>query len=61
MRNRVRRVLREAARRAAPRLKSGFDVTFVARNEIVTQPYNRVHDALEELFKRAHLWQEEGK
>ena len=61
MRNRVRRVLREVVRQTEARLKIGFDITFVARNEIVTQPYNRVNDALEELFKRAHLWQEEGK
>ncbi len=61
VRNRVRRVLREVVRHAAPRLKVGFDITFVARNEIVTQPYNRVNDTLEELFRRANLWQEEGK
>ncbi len=61
MRNRARRVLREVVRQAAPRLKTGFDIAFVARNEIVTQSYNRVDDALEELFKRANLWQEEGE
>ncbi len=60
-RNRARRVLREVVRRAALRLKSGYDITLVARNEIVTQSYNRVDDALDELFKRANLWQEEGK
>ena len=60
VRNRVRRVLREAVRRSEPRLKTGFDITLVARNEIVTQPYTRVCDVLEELFKRANLWQGEG-
>ena len=58
VRNRVRRVLREGVRRLMPRLRDGYDVTLLARNEIVGQPYNTVVDALEGLFKRAGLWQE---
>jgi ribonuclease P protein component len=60
VRNRVRRILREVVRRSEPRLKTGFDITFVARNEIVTQPYSTIQDALGELFRRASLWQGEG-
>ncbi len=56
IRNRIRRVLREVVRHAEPRLKTGFDITCVARNEIVTQPYSTVRDALEDLFQRANLW-----
>ncbi len=59
VRNRVRRLLRESVRLSIPRLKTGFDITFVARNEIVDQPYSKVNLALEDLFKRAALWQEE--
>jgi len=61
VRNRVRRLLREAVRRLMPRLKTGYDFAFIARNEIAGQPYSKVLDALEGLFKRAGLWQEEGK
>jgi len=59
VRNRVRRVLRELARLSTPNLKPGFDMTFIARNAIVDQPYSKVQSALEDLFKRAGLWQEE--
>jgi ribonuclease P protein component len=58
VRNRVRRLLRESVRLTLPHLKSGFDIAFIARNEIVGQPYRNVSSALEELFKRAKLWQE---
>ena len=60
VRNRVRRVLREIIRLSAPRLRSGCDITFVARNAIVDQPYSTVKSALEELFRRAGLWESES-
>ncbi len=59
VRNRVRRLLREGVRLAAPDLKPGFDMTFIARNAMVGQPYSTVKAALEDLFRRAGLWQEE--
>lgn len=58
VRNRARRVLREVVRLSTPGLKPGFDMTFVARNAIVGQPYSKVRAALEDLFRRAGLWQE---
>ena len=61
VRNRTRRILREVVRLSTPRLKAGFDITFVARNEIVGQPYREVQAALDDLFRRARLWQQEGK
>jgi ribonuclease P protein component len=61
VRNRVRRILREAVRQLAPHLKIGFDFTLIARNEIVDQPYSKVCNVLEELFKRANLWQEDAQ
>jgi len=65
VRNRVRRLLREVVRLSIPRLKPGYDITFIARNEIVGQPYSNVKGALEDCFKRAKIWlekdwQEEG-
>jgi ribonuclease P protein component len=57
VRNRIRRRLREIVRLAAPRLKPGFDVVFIARNNIAAQPYIKIQEALDDLFKRANLWQ----
>src|SRR5262249_31559216 len=60
VRNRVRRVLREIVRLSGSSLKNGNDILFIARNEIVEQPYGKVKDSLEGLFKRADLWQSSG-
>ncbi len=59
VRNRVRRLLREAARLSAPQLRPGFDIVIIARNEIVAQPYYKVNSALMELFQRARLLSQE--
>ena len=58
-RNRVRRVLREIARLSMSKLKAGYDLTFVARNEIIDQPYNDIQQVLDELFARARLIDEQ--
>lgn len=57
VRNRVRRLLREAVRQLNPWLIPGFDVVFLARNAILDQPYNKINEALKTLFQRANLWQ----
>jgi ribonuclease P protein component len=57
VRNRVRRLLREAIRLSLPHMKVGFDIVLIARNEIVGQPYNKISAVLEELLKRANMWQ----
>ncbi len=57
-RNRTKRLMREAVRQKTPRLKTGFDVAFIARNEIVSQPYSAISAAIEELFGRAKMWRE---
>jgi ribonuclease P protein component len=58
VRNRTKRLMRQAVRLVAPRLKPGFDVALIARNEIVTQPYTAVSAAIDELLGRAKLWRE---
>ncbi len=60
VRNRTRRILREIVRLSTPRLKAGFDITFIARNEMVGQSYREVQAALDDMFGRAGLWQQEG-
>jgi ribonuclease P protein component len=59
VRNRVRRLLREAVRGCLPHLKPGVDIVLVARNEIVGQPYSLVNTTLRALCTRAGLWREE--
>ena len=49
--------LHEIVRLSAGSLKTGYDVSFIARNEILDQPYGKVKLTLESLFKRANLWQ----
>ena len=57
VRNRVRRLLREIVRLSSASIVVGYDISFIARNEIVDQPYDKVKEALEGLFRRAKLWQ----
>jgi ribonuclease P protein component len=59
VRNRIRRMLREMTRLTAPRLRQGYDIVFIARNEIVGQPYNKINDVIGQLFKRADLFRQE--
>jgi ribonuclease P protein component len=54
-RNRARRLLREAARRLYPRLKSGWDVMLVARAAILEVKEPQVEEALASLLRRAGL------
>jgi ribonuclease P protein component len=61
VRNRTRRVLRDIVRKLNPTLRSGFDVVIIARDEIVSQPYSKVLEALGGLLRRAGLWQEDGQ
>jgi ribonuclease P protein component len=55
VRNRMRRLLREAMRGLNPRLRSGFDVVFVVRQPLTQQPLDRVIRILTEMFHQANL------
>lgn len=59
VRNRVRRRMRESVRLATPRLLPGYDLVWIARNEIADQPYNTINEAVVELLRRARLWKPE--
>jgi ribonuclease P protein component len=61
VRNRIRRMLREVTRLTAPRLRQGYDIVFIARNDMVDQPYNKIREALDQLFRRADLLRQEEK
>lgn len=58
-RNRVRRILREDARRMRSRMKAGKYV-FIARKSIVDAPHEAVTRELRRLLQRAGLLKEEA-
>ncbi len=55
VRNRVKRLLREAALLLHPHLTSGFDLIFIARGVIVEKPFSDVRRTVDELCHRAGL------
>jgi ribonuclease P protein component len=60
IRNRTRRRLRELMRAAHPHLQAGFDLVWIARNQIADQPYNLISDAVSDLLRRARLMRVEN-
>ncbi len=58
VRNRARRLMREAVRQAHPRLHQGYDVVFIARKPIAGQPYRAVQEAILYLLQQARLLEE---
>lgn len=58
IRNRTRRLLREATRLLHPHLQPGHDVVIIARRPMVGQPFSLVQRTVYELFRRASLIKE---
>jgi len=54
-RNRVRRLVRESVRHFHPKFVQGFDVLFIARRDVVGQPFVAVRRTVEELCRKAGL------
>ena len=59
VRNRVKRLLREAARSTPT--NSGWDVVFIARNRAATADYHRVVAAMTGLLRRAQILADRGE
>ena len=57
VRNRIRRLLREAVREMHAQLRQGYDIAFVARPRIVGQPLQVVRQAVSACLQRAGLFQ----
>lgn len=55
IRNRIRRVLREAARANLPRLKAGFDVIFLVKKKILDVKTEEIGDEASSILKKAGL------
>lgn len=54
-RNRVKRLIREAARRFLPSLPKGRDLVFIARPATAEAGYEQISQAMEILLRRARL------
>jgi ribonuclease P protein component len=55
VRNRVRRLLREATRQQHPRLDAGYDVVVIARRPLVGQLFSDVQRIVNDMFRQAGL------
>ncbi|MEL6307628.1 MAG: ribonuclease P protein component [Chloroflexota bacterium] len=55
VRNRVRRLMREAVRLQHPSLRQGYDMVFIARAPIVAQPFEHVQRIVYDLCRRAGI------
>ena len=57
VRNRTRRLLREAIRHAHPYLAPGYDMALITRGPVVGQSYQAVYAAVRKILRQAGLWQ----
>ena len=55
VRNRVKRILREATRLLHPRLRQGFDTAVVSHPVMIGQPFAAIFRILEELYDQSGL------
>jgi ribonuclease P protein component len=60
VRNRAKRLMREAARKYHPRLKQGNDIVFIARNSFTPDMgLSEIEQQMEGLARRSKLFREE--
>ncbi|MGM0501535.1 MAG: ribonuclease P protein component [Bacillota bacterium] len=55
VRNRVKRLLREAYRNNKDRIEKGFDLVFIARNPIINASYQQIEQAINHLFIKSKI------
>jgi ribonuclease P protein component len=55
VRNRLKRRLREAARRQQPTIEPGWDLVFIARQPLLAADFAQIAAAVEQLLRRAKL------
>lgn len=55
VRNRTRRLMREATRARLAQITSGWDIVLIARTPIVQADFQRIGEALDSLLHRAEL------
>ncbi|MFA6097514.1 MAG: ribonuclease P protein component [Candidatus Paceibacterota bacterium] len=57
-RNRIKRLLREAARSLQDKLKEGYDCLFIAKNSILEKESGEINGAVEKLLRKSGLYKE---
>jgi ribonuclease P protein component len=55
-RNRARRLMKEACRSLEPRVRSGYDILFIARNTILNAKCREVTDSMTVSLKKGKLF-----
>jgi ribonuclease P protein component len=59
-RNRAKRRAREAVRLVLPHITPGYDMVFVVRSpELLTAPFAAIRQAVEQLLRRAGVWNDQ--
>lgn len=61
VRNRVKRLMREATRLRQAMIADGWDIVIVARQPMREAHFHQVERAVEQLLKRAHLFKVAGE
>lgn len=59
-RNRAKRRMRAALTPFITHIAGGFNVIFVARQEVLTAPFSELSRQMESLLRRAELWRDEA-
>ena len=59
-RNRAKRRMRAALTPFIKHIAGGFNVIFVARQEVLTAPFEELSRQMETLLRRAELWRDEA-
>ncbi len=57
VRNRVKRLFREAVRKLLPRIKPGYDLIILGKKEVLERPYSEVVLEMERILKKGDLFQ----
>ena len=60
IRNRIKRLLREAVRADIKNIKGGWDIIFFTRKNIVEKKYTEIKEEVEKLLRRANIYNEEN-
>lgn len=55
-RNKAKRILREAIKQEFPRLRTNFEIVFVAFKGISDKPFQTLHEEVQVVFKKAGLY-----
>lgn len=56
IRNKIKRILREAVKTNLPKLKSGFDVIFLVKKKALAKQTKDIMDEVPVVFKKANLF-----